>query len=84
MCTHWAEGSAGAEDLAEAVIKACDEESNFKFLYDLELPLEEKIETIAKEMYGAENVEFASNVKKIIDAYKSQVTQNYCFHRYNI
>lgn len=77
VCTHWAEGSAGAEELADAVVRACDRKSNFKFLYDPALSLEEKIETIAKEMYGAGSVEYAPNVRKIMEAYKSQVNKNY-------
>lgn len=73
VCTHWADGSKGAEDLAEAVINACDKPSAFKFLYDLDLSLEEKINVIAKEMYGARNVELAPNVKEALERYEKQV-----------
>ena len=43
ICSHWAHGGLGAKDLAIAVDKACSQQSNFKFLYDLSLPIEEKI-----------------------------------------
>ncbi|XP_014257377.1 C-1-tetrahydrofolate synthase, cytoplasmic [Cimex lectularius] len=58
VCDHWAKGGQGALDLADAVINACEAESNFKFLYPNELSLAQKIETIAKEMYGAGKVVF--------------------------
>lgn len=73
VCTHWADGSKGAEELAEAVIRACDKPSQFKFLYDLDLSLEEKINVIAKEMYGAGSVELSPNVKEILETYTKQV-----------
>ncbi len=55
---HWLEGGEGAIDLAKAVISACEEKNDFKFLYDLETPLKERIEIIAKEVYGASAVEY--------------------------
>lgn len=74
VCTHWSDGSAGAEDLAEAVIDACEQPSDFKFLYDLEAPLEEKINIVATEMYGAGSVEIAPDVKTKMEQYTEQVT----------
>ena len=47
---HWMEGGKGAVALAEAVVKACEKRSNFNFLYPLDIPVKEKIETIAREM----------------------------------
>lgn len=73
VARHWADGSKGAEELAEAVIKACDQPSEFKFLYDLGLSLKEKINVVAKEMYGAGSVEFAPKVKDALDRYTKQV-----------
>lgn len=73
VCTHWADGSKGAEDLAEAVIRACDKPSQFQFLYDVKLSLEEKINVIAKEMYGAGSIELAPNVKEALERYTKQV-----------
>lgn len=51
-----AKGGEGAVDLANAVVEVCEEKNDFKFLYDLDLSLEEKMNVIAKEMYGASSV----------------------------
>lgn len=58
LSEHWLKGGEGAVELAEAVMKACEEENNFKFLYDLETPLRKRIELIAKEVYGADGVSY--------------------------
>ncbi len=55
---HWLKGGAGAIDLAQAVIDACNQESHFQFLYDLNLPLRQRIERIAREVYGADGVTY--------------------------
>jgi len=55
---HWLKGGDGAIELAEAVIEACNETNNFKFLYELETPLRKRIELIAKEVYGASGVTY--------------------------
>ena len=55
---HWLKGGEGAMDLAEAVIETCNEPNNFKCLYDLSLPLRQRIELIAKEVYGASGVTY--------------------------
>lgn len=63
----WEKGAEGGKDLAEKVIKAMEEEpSNFKVLYDEKLSIEEKINTIAKEIYGADGVDFSAGAKKQI------------------
>ncbi|CAG8774356.1 11214_t:CDS:2, partial [Acaulospora colombiana] len=54
VSSHWALGGAGAKALAEAVVAACEGQSQFKFLYELDIPIVQKIETIAKEIYGAD------------------------------
>ena len=59
VARHWMEGGAGATALAEAVVKAAEKPSNFKQLYPLELSIKEKIETICKEIYGADGVEYS-------------------------
>lgn len=64
ICTHWAEGGAGATALADAVIAATEKKNNFKLLYDLEDSIEEKINKIAKEIYGAGQVVLAEKVNK--------------------
>ncbi|MEE9184783.1 MAG: formate--tetrahydrofolate ligase [Acidimicrobiia bacterium] len=67
---HWAEGGAGAEELAEVVAAACEEESDFKFLYSLEQGIKEKIEIIALQMYGAEAVEYSPKAERQIADYE--------------
>ena len=63
---HWARGGAGAVDLAEAVVDACEQPSDFSFLYPLEQSISEKIETIATKIYGAAGVEYSSTAKRQI------------------
>jgi len=72
ICDHWARGGAGAVDLAQSVDKATQQPSNFKFLYDLKLPLEKKIETIAKEIYGADGIELKHEAQERLELYKKQ------------
>ncbi|KAL6432558.1 hypothetical protein ACFW04_006850 [Cataglyphis niger] len=69
VCTHWADGGPGALALADAVIAATEKPTNFKLLYDLEDSIEEKINKIAKEMYGAGQVVFTEEVQKKIENY---------------
>jgi formate--tetrahydrofolate ligase len=58
LSEHWLKGGEGAIELAEAVVAASEEKHNFKFLYDLKTPLRERIELIAKEVYGADGVDY--------------------------
>jgi len=69
VARHWMEGGAGAIDLAEAVVKAAEKPSNFKQLYPLELSIKEKIETICKEIYGADGVEYSPEAEAKIELY---------------
>lgn len=63
----WAKGGEGGVDLAEKVVKTIETKpSNFHYLYDTNLPIKEKITTIAKEIYGADTVNFDSKVEKTI------------------
>jgi formate--tetrahydrofolate ligase len=55
---HWLKGGEGATELADAVIDACNHPTNFKFLYELSAPLKTRIELIAKEVYGADGVDY--------------------------
>ncbi len=55
---HWQYGGDGAKEFAEAVVEACEEPSDFKFLYELDTPLRKRIELIAKEVYGADGVDY--------------------------
>jgi formyltetrahydrofolate synthetase len=72
---HWSDGGDGAVDLARAVEKAANAPkaaSGFQFLYPLELPLAEKIETVAREVYGADGVDFADGVRKELGSLEDQ------------
>ena len=66
LCTHWSNGGKGTEDLAKNVVEACkkNNKKNFKYLYTDETPILKKVETIAKEIYGASEIEFDDNVKE--------------------
>ena len=56
---HWRYGGEGAVELAEAVADACEQKPEIKFLYDLDMPLTERVERIAREVYGADGVDWA-------------------------
>jgi len=63
----WAKGGEGGEELAKEVIRLCDEPSDFRFAYDTELPIREKIEAIASKVYGASGVDYLPKAEKEID-----------------
>jgi formyltetrahydrofolate synthetase len=67
--THWADGGAGAADLAKAVVTACEKASRFSFLYPLDIPIKEKIEVIATKVYGAVGVDYEPLADKQIQTY---------------
>ena len=67
LLENWAKGGEGAKDLAEKVVKICEESKNFKPIYELKLSLEEKIEKVAKEIYGARNVIYSDEAKTQIE-----------------
>lgn len=70
---HWALGGEGAVDLAKAVIRQLEgHQSQFKFLYDVNIPLVSKIETIAKEMYGAAGISLEPLAEKQLEEYTRQ------------
>ncbi len=58
---HWLQGGAGAIELAEAVMESCRQRNDFHFLYNLGMPLRQRIELIAREIYGAEGVTYTEN-----------------------
>jgi len=60
---HWQYGGDGAVEFADAVIEACEEENEFRFLYDLDTPLEQRIDLIAREVYGADGVSYTPDAK---------------------
>ena len=69
-CTHFAEGGRGATDLAEAVAEAAEEESRFSPLYPDDMQLRDKIRTVAKTVYGADDVSFSAQANKQLDSYE--------------
>ncbi len=58
LSQHWLKGGEGALELADAVVDACNQPNNFKFLYELNVPLRTRIEMIAEQVYGADGVDF--------------------------
>ncbi|XP_038072514.1 C-1-tetrahydrofolate synthase, cytoplasmic-like [Patiria miniata] len=70
--THFTHGGAGAADLARALERACQQPSDFKFLYDLQIPIEDKIATIARKIYGADGIELSEDAQKAVNRYRSQ------------
>mgnify|MGYP001765515589 CR=1 FL=1 len=69
VCRHWAEGGAGAEDLARAVARIVDEPGaggHFRTLYADEVPLVDKIRAVAQDIYGAGTVEFAPRARDLL------------------
>ncbi|MDQ0289341.1 formate--tetrahydrofolate ligase [Oligosphaera ethanolica] len=65
---HWLKGGEGAQELAEAVEAAAAEPNDFHFLYDLDLPLRDRIDRIAREVYGADGVEFLPAAEEKLQA----------------
>ena len=70
VCEHFAKGGVGAVELAEAVAEAAEEPSSFRFLYPDEASLREKIETIAKTVYGAKGVEYDLSASRQLESYE--------------
>jgi len=72
MSNHWAQGGAGAVDLAKAVVAACEKPSEFRFLYPLEWPIKQKIEAIVRDVYGGAGVEYSPEAEKKVERYTRQ------------
>ena len=68
---HWLKGGEGAVELAREVIAACDEPNNFRYLSDLEEPLSQRIETVVKEVYGGDGVDFSDEAKRKLALYEA-------------
>ena len=71
VCTHFADGGRGAAELAEAVAEAASEPSEFRFLYDGDASLRDKIETVARRVYGADGVSYTPVASKQLDTYEA-------------
>lgn len=65
----FAQGGEGSKELADKVVNACDKKSEFHYLYDTDMALYDKIETIAKEIYGADGVDYTKDAKKSLDEF---------------
>ncbi|XP_053238142.1 monofunctional C1-tetrahydrofolate synthase, mitochondrial [Podarcis raffonei] len=71
-CSHWSYGGRGAVELAQAVRRAANQQNSFRYLYDLELPIVEKIRMIAQKIYGAEDIELSPTAQSQINRYTQQ------------
>uniref|UniRef100_A0AAY4AYW5 formate--tetrahydrofolate ligase n=1 Tax=Denticeps clupeoides TaxID=299321 RepID=A0AAY4AYW5_9TELE len=71
-CHHWSRGGRGSVDLAHAVKEAARQKNNFQFLYDLQMPIHEKIRTIAQKVYGAEDIDLSPEAQAKIEYYTQQ------------
>ncbi|MDA3971583.1 MAG: formate--tetrahydrofolate ligase [Desulfobulbaceae bacterium] len=71
LSRHWELGGAGALEFADAVVDACEEPNEFKFLYDLSMPLDDRIDIIAKEVYGADGVSYTPEAKVKLERLKA-------------
>ncbi|MCQ2240377.1 formate--tetrahydrofolate ligase [Treponema sp.] len=70
LCEGWGKGGEGAKELAKKVAELCEKPSTFKNIYELDKPFKEKIETLAKEIYGAASVEFDPKALKKLAEYE--------------
>ncbi|MGI0029889.1 MAG: formate--tetrahydrofolate ligase, partial [Nitrososphaera sp.] len=73
---HWLKGGEGALDLVDAIIDACNDKVDFKFLYDMNTPLRQRIERIAKEVYGADGVSYSSEAKTKAEKFEQDPKYN--------
>ena len=66
VSSHWADGGGGAIELAEAVVEACENPADFRFLYPSDQPIKTKIETVCREIYRAEGVDYSAAAERQI------------------
>ncbi len=66
LSRHWELGGEGAIEFAKTVIEACEEKNEFKFLYELDMPVKDRIALIAKEVYGADGVDYSAEANKAL------------------
>jgi formate--tetrahydrofolate ligase len=71
VCRHFGEGGAGATELAEAVVEAANEPSEFQMLYPDEMALRDKIDTVARQVYGADGVTYSPLASRQLDRYEA-------------
>ncbi len=68
---HWLKGGAGAQELAEVVVAACEDQSHFKYLYELSEPLSARVATIVREVYGGDGVEWSEEATAKLARYEA-------------
>ncbi len=71
ICQHFAQGGAGATELAEAVVEAAEEPSDFRMLYPDDMALRDKIDTVARRVYGADGVTYSPLAARQLDRYEA-------------
>ena len=71
VSSHWAKGGEGALELADAVIDACNDQNDFQFLYPMEMKLRERVEKIAKVVYGADGVSWTPEAEAKAKAFEA-------------
>ena len=76
VARHWAQGGAGAGELAEMIVSACDAPNDFRLLYPDDMAITDKIETIAREIYRADGVDYAPIASRKIRQYEAQGLRN--------
>jgi formate--tetrahydrofolate ligase len=72
VARHWAQGGAGAVDLAHAVVALCDQPNHFQYVYDEKESLWDKAQTIARKIYGAQGISADAKAKTLIDKLQEQ------------
>jgi formate--tetrahydrofolate ligase len=70
LSKHWLSGGEGARELAETVVDACNQPQNFRHLYDLSMPFKDRIEVIAKQVYGADGVTYTETASRKLAEYE--------------
>ena len=68
---HWLKGGEGAVELAEEVVAACEEENNFEYLYDLDMPFKDRVHAIATKIYGASGIEWSEEAESKITQFEA-------------
>ena len=76
VASHWADGGDGALELADAVKEACEEQTDFQFLYPMEMKLRERVGKIAKVVYGADGVSWTPDAEAKAKAFESDAKFN--------
>jgi len=76
-CEHWAKGGNGTVDLANKVVELTDQESNFKYIYEENIPLLDKVKKIAKEIYRADDIIADSKIRDQLKLFEEQGYGNF-------